>query len=221
MLYNRNIQRKWGQAAMTQQFLQDVEEDKKSKRQKILEAAYVVFSQKGFHKATVDDIIALADTGKGTVYNYFTNKEQLFFTLLEERGQACREKVGQIVASSAEPLQKIEQLVRVQLQFFAENTALWRIMMHELRALGRCSITDLKEEQQAKYRERYEERVVKFRQVIEEGQQIGVIKYPDAERAAFMLFSIIIGTALGTNGEYDIEDRVKSITELFFHGVTH
>jgi AcrR family transcriptional regulator len=206
---------------MTQQFLQDGDEEKKSKRQKILEAAYVVFSQKGFHKATVDDIIALADTGKGTVYNYFTNKEQLFFTLLEERGQAYREKVAEIVTCSMEPLQKIVQMVRVQLHFFAENTALWRIMMHELRALGVGQITDLKEEQQARCRERYEERIAEFRKVIAEGQQTGAIKYPDAERAAFMLFSIIIGTALGTNGQYDIEDRVKSITELFFHGVTH
>ncbi|MGL5512818.1 MAG: TetR/AcrR family transcriptional regulator, partial [Sporomusa sp.] len=43
------------------------------KRQQILDAAHTVFSRKGYHRATVDEIISLADTGKGTVYNYFVN----------------------------------------------------------------------------------------------------------------------------------------------------
>ena len=54
------------------------EEEGRSKRELILEAAYDVFSRKGYHRATIDEIIALADTGKGTVYNYFVNKDQLF-----------------------------------------------------------------------------------------------------------------------------------------------
>ena len=48
-------------------------DDARSKRQQILDAACKVFSRKGYHRATVDEIIALADTGKGTVYNYFVN----------------------------------------------------------------------------------------------------------------------------------------------------
>ena len=47
--------------------------ESKSKRQQILDAAYNIFSRKGFYKTTVDEIIAMADTGKGTVYNYFVN----------------------------------------------------------------------------------------------------------------------------------------------------
>ena len=63
----------------------------RSKRQQILDAAGVVFARKGYHKATVDEIIALADTGKGTVYNYFVNKEQLFYTLIQERSAPFEE----------------------------------------------------------------------------------------------------------------------------------
>lgn len=42
---------------------------------RILQAAEEVFSQHGYEKATLDEIIALADVGKGTVYKYFGNKE--------------------------------------------------------------------------------------------------------------------------------------------------
>ena len=49
---------------------------------KILQAAEEVFSQHGYEKATLDEIIALADVGKGTVYKYFGNKEHLFTSWL-------------------------------------------------------------------------------------------------------------------------------------------
>lgn len=193
------------------------EEEKKSKRQNILDAAFMVFSEKGFHKATVDDIIALADTGKGTVYNYFTNKEQLFFTLLEERGLTFRERFRQCADSQGEPLLKLERMIRIQLEFFAQNTSLWQIMMHEIRPFSKASL--LNEQQRLKYRERMEERVALFAQVIEEGRRAGVIKYPDSELAASMLFSIIIGTAFNTCGQFEVEDRLTSIRDLVFKGI--
>lgn len=201
---------------MKHAFLVD-DEDKKSKRQNILDAAFVIFSQKGFHKATVDDIIALADTGKGTVYNYFTNKEQLFFTLLEERGLNFQERFLQCANDAGAPLQKLERMIRVQLEFFAENTSLWQIMIHELRPFSNASL--LSEQQRMKYRERIDERIALFATVIEEGRQAGVINYPDALRAASMLFSIILGTAFNTCGQFEVEDRLISIRDLVFHGI--
>ena len=42
---------------------------------RILQAAEEVFSQHGYEKATLDEIIALADVGKGTVYKYFGNND--------------------------------------------------------------------------------------------------------------------------------------------------
>jgi len=201
---------------MKHEFLAN-DEDKKSKRQNILDAAFVIFSQKGFHKATVDEIIALADTGKGTVYNYFTNKEQLFFTLLEERGLNYHERFVQYADDSGDVLQKLERMIRVQLEFFAENTSLWQIMVHELRPFSKTS--RLSAQQRMKYRERVDERTLLFAKVIEEGHRAGVIKYPDAQRAASMLFSIIIGTAFSTSGQFEVEDRLTSIRDLVFHGI--
>lgn len=195
------------------------EEEKKSKRQNILEAAFVIFSEKGFHKATIDEIIALADTGKGTVYNYFTNKEQLFFTLLEEREQGSLEKLTQVSSSDDEPLRKLERMIRIQLDFLAKNTRLWQILLHELRALCQGPMANNDEQRREKCRKQYDRRVALFAQVLRTGRQAGVIKYADTDGAAYMLFSIILGTALGTGGEYDVEERVTMIKELFFYGV--
>jgi AcrR family transcriptional regulator len=47
-------------------------------KQRIVEAAAAEFSRHGIAGARVDRIVARAGCGKGLIYNYFGNKEQLF-----------------------------------------------------------------------------------------------------------------------------------------------
>lgn len=52
-------------------------------REHILTCAEKVFSQKGYYQTQVSDISDIAHVAKGTVYQYFNNKESLFTTILE------------------------------------------------------------------------------------------------------------------------------------------
>lgn len=54
---------------------------KKNAKQKIVEAAWQLFYEKGFSGTTVDDIIELSDTSKGSFYYYFNTKDELLNTL--------------------------------------------------------------------------------------------------------------------------------------------
>lgn len=51
--------------------------DKKEKKEQILIAAMQVFAKKGFTKTTISDIANAVGIGKGTVYEYFSNKEEI------------------------------------------------------------------------------------------------------------------------------------------------
>ena len=51
---------------------------KPDKRELILEAAARVFGEKGFHQATVEEIAKEAGVGKGTIYQYFDSKDEIF-----------------------------------------------------------------------------------------------------------------------------------------------
>ena len=53
--------------------------------QQILDAAFVVFAEKGFVSARMDDIAAAAGLSKGGIYNHFRSKEQIFEELLKHR----------------------------------------------------------------------------------------------------------------------------------------
>jgi len=54
---------------------------------KLLDAAMVVFSRRGYHAARVDDIVKVARTSHGTFYLYFSNKEDLLGALVTEAGE--------------------------------------------------------------------------------------------------------------------------------------
>jgi len=51
---------------------------KEERRVEILEAATKVFASKGFHAAKVEEIAEEARVGKGTIYEYFASKSELF-----------------------------------------------------------------------------------------------------------------------------------------------
>lgn len=56
----------------------------KRTRKKLKKAALDVFSEKSVDAATVEEITEKADVGKGTLYQHFSDKEEIVVTLVEE-----------------------------------------------------------------------------------------------------------------------------------------
>ncbi len=54
------------------------------RKKHILECAKGLFSKKGYHATQISDIIKKAKIARGTIYQYFKNKDDIFITLLEE-----------------------------------------------------------------------------------------------------------------------------------------
>jgi len=191
----------------------------RSKRQQILDAAYVVFSRKGFHRATVDEIIALADTGKGTVYNYFTNKEKLFYTLVKERSAPFESALQEVVRSHDPVLTKLEIMIRLFLQFYLDNGGLLRVLMHEMRGFGSEQYSTLSQEQREKHQNSFRATIDILQQVLEEGIRVGVIKECDAQKSAYALFSVIVTMVFQNFVEENLEATAHLIADVFFYGI--
>ncbi|GGF83296.1 TetR family transcriptional regulator [Paenibacillus albidus] len=54
------------------------------RRQQVLQAATKSFSLFGYKATTMDQVARIANVGKGTIYTFFTNKEQLFDEILHD-----------------------------------------------------------------------------------------------------------------------------------------
>ena len=57
---------------------------KQEVRGRIIQSAIECFSKNGFDRTRMDEISLLADLSKGTLYNYFDNKEDLFHAICED-----------------------------------------------------------------------------------------------------------------------------------------
>lgn len=107
------------------------EREKVQRRDDLLRAAKKVFFKKGLHTATIDDVAAEAEVGKGTVYLYFDTKETILAHLLLE---GLEQLVIDLEAAYA-PDQKLAARTRLRrianayLEFFQTNPEYYRLMM--------------------------------------------------------------------------------------------
>jgi AcrR family transcriptional regulator len=69
---------------------------KETTRERLLTAAAQEFARAGFERASVDAISLAAGYAKGTIYNYFPSKEDLFLAVVEEAS-------AQVTAASPAP----------------------------------------------------------------------------------------------------------------------
>ncbi len=192
------------------------------KRKQILDAAYTVFSRKGYHRATVDEIIALADTGKGTVYKYFVNKEQLFYTLITERSADFENELKRIAALTEPSLSKVQKAIKLFLEFYVANGDLWRVLMHEMRGLGHEEPSSFTEEQRKKYRERFCQTIGILHTILQEGIEQGTIRDCDINKAAHGLFSVIVMMVFQgfvDDNRESIDEAANRIADIFLYGV--
>ena len=56
---------------------------KQTTKGKIVDAAWDLFLKKGYEETTIEDIVALSGTSKGTFYHYFNGKDSLLSSLSE------------------------------------------------------------------------------------------------------------------------------------------
>src|SRR5687768_2167542 len=75
------------------------------RRAEILEAALALFSSKGFHDTTMEEVANAAGVAKGTIYLYFQSKEHLLLALKRDFMQGLTDVVAEIVADAIEHLE--------------------------------------------------------------------------------------------------------------------
>lgn len=90
-----------------------------NKQDRILDAAFEKFKQFGFLKTTVDEIARQAQVGKGTIYSYFKNKEEILIALVDReftRGFAIIAEAMDQEQSSIGKLRKMPQISLIPLR---------------------------------------------------------------------------------------------------------
>ncbi|HEX9700893.1 MAG TPA: TetR/AcrR family transcriptional regulator [Acidobacteriota bacterium] len=90
-------------------------------RQKLLDAARQVFSEKGLDLTRIDDITERADLGKGTFYYHFESKEKLIRELIRTMLQDLAAEVDKSCSGIVELQPFIDAMIKAHVGFFSER----------------------------------------------------------------------------------------------------
>ena len=110
---------------------------RRDRRVDIMRAAERLFTTRRYHEITLDDVVQHANVGKGTVYRYFHDKDDLFFqTAVHGFDELC-ELLGRNVASEAPFRDQLAGACRQIAEFFLHRRPLLRLMVAEEFRAGR------------------------------------------------------------------------------------
>ncbi len=133
------------------------EREKERRRQQIMVAAKRVFSNKGFNKATMEDIAQEAELSPGTLYLYFKNKEELYASLSlrilqyllirvehvnEEKDSGPEEKLKSLVDAMYD-VYEFDPLIIINMFHLQSSETLKNLspqLMEEIKLLSRKSL---------------------------------------------------------------------------------
>ena len=101
------------------------------RRAEILDAATKVFSSRGFAAADVQEIADKTGVGKGTIYRYFSSKEELFLAAVDHGMRNLKLAVDAAAASAKPPLDRIAEGVLAYLTFFDEHPEIVELLVQE------------------------------------------------------------------------------------------
>ncbi len=108
------------------------ERKKRETRERIVEAATRLFSERGFDAPTVDDIAAAADVAKGTIYNYFDSKEAILFEFLHEIEGQVQAELGRFAEASGPLSSILGDWLRYQFELKEPYLPLVRVSLSQL-----------------------------------------------------------------------------------------
>ena len=105
--------------------------NKDDKRTKIMEAALDIFLRDGYERATIQEIAQTAGVGKGTTYEYFSSKEDLFLSVVKECFQLFMRELSTALTEDGTVYMKVERMCVHHLQIFKKETRFRELMQND------------------------------------------------------------------------------------------
>ncbi len=99
------------------------------KRLKIIAAAAELFAAQPFHKVLLSDVAEAAGVGKGTLYIYFKNKDDLYLSVLYSGFSQLLDQLRETIDQNLQdPMQNLESVIRELVRFAYQNPHMYELM---------------------------------------------------------------------------------------------
>lgn len=193
-------------------------------RRRLLQAAVKLFSERGFHGVSVDEIVARARSNKRMVYHYFGSKTDLYVAALEEGFGRLSSVEFKALVTQGGPREQLQELLTAYFQFLDTNPEFYRLLLWVNLEEGRPIAKSPARLKKNPFQER-------FRLIVEEGVRQGIFRAPvDIGHLLVNFFGLCLiyysnRYSLTVSVGMDMESarsrvlRVQQAVDLAFHGL--
>ncbi len=182
--------------------------------EEILDAAAILFAERGFAGADTQELINRLQVGKGTLYRYFSSKQKLFLAAVDRVMQRLSDRVKQSVLPDADPLEQMAAAIRAYLEFFEEHPQFAELLIQE-RAL-------FKDRKKPTYFEHQERNIGRWYALLHAMVKAGRLRDIPVEKVCAVVSDLVYGTMFTnyfTGRRKSARDQANDILDLVLHGV--
>jgi len=200
------------------------ERERERRRQQIIVAAKRVFSEKGFSKATMEDIAKEAELSPGTLYLYFKNKDELYASLSLRILQYLIIRLEHVNANTnLDPIGKVDALTEAMFDVY-EFDPLIIINMFHLQSSE--TLKNLSEELLSEIEDLSRKSLGALASIFKEGIEKGIFIKIHPHALADIFWSLFSGVILWEsskkiiNGEKDyLRQTLEVAFSIFTRGI--
>jgi AcrR family transcriptional regulator len=182
-------------------------------KDEILSAAAQIFSQKGFHAASMQDIAQAVNLQKASLYHHISSKQDMLLAILDQALDLLIEHIEQVAIQPLPADEKLRLAMVVYLQAMLEQRDLAAVLLLEHR-----SLENQYRSQHIPRRDRFEQL---WRNMLREGVEQGIFNCTDLALASRALLGVMNWTITWyhPNGGLSPIDIAEQTADLFFNGL--
>lgn len=185
-----------------------------NKRERIIGAAATLFGDKGYHNTTTAEIAESAGVAAGTIYIYFSSKEELLVAVFEEFLGVHMDRLREGVVREVGPEAKLRRLLKLGLELMERNPDSARIFLSQLRQ-STSMIKMVAKRSSRAYKDIIES-------ILEEGIRAGVCRQMNVRAVASMLFGAYQSMVLdwvADDCSYQLAEQADELADFVLDGV--
>jgi len=195
--------------------------DKEARKAEILKAAISIFAKNGIVNTKMSEIAATAGIGKGTIYEYFRSKEDIFAEAYQTIFAGVERDIGEVLTSDLGPEDKLRKLMLISIEaFLGDGGDFAGIMMSfwsegirnkDERIIGIINL----EEIYADYR-------LMIASILDEGVRQGIFQVSDTRMTASVLIGAMDGIMLQwimDQTVFEPSNAVEVLLECYLSGI--
>jgi AcrR family transcriptional regulator len=182
-------------------------------RDQILNSAAQVFSQKGYHGASMEDIAESVGLQKASLYHHFKSKQEILSELLDNALSLVTDSLNRVIQEDRPPEEKLPEAMRTYLTILCEQPNLSSVLIMEYRSLDK----DLYN-RHIRNRDRFEKM---WRDLIQEGVDARKFQCKSVPMTVRALLGVMNWTInwYRPEGKLSVENIADQFADLFMVGI--